>query len=336
MKIAVLAGGLSPERDVSLSSGAMIASALCERGHSVAYTDIYKPTDERDIPFMFRKNEKYTYKIPSSPPDLAAIKAASGNGERLIAGGILKLCEEADVTFLALHGGMGEDGRMAATLSSLGIRHTGSDFASCHLAMDKILAKALFRTFGIPTPPGTVWNGKTLPEVSYPCVVKPSGCGSSVGVSIINSSSELHSAIEKAAAFDSHVIIEKKISGREFSVGILLGRALPAIEIRPKTGFYDFSSKYQAGATDEICPAAITPAQEKLLGETALKAHSALGLGSYSRLDFILDEESGTPYCLEANALPGMTPASLLPQEAAALGISYGELCEMIVGAATV
>ena len=233
-------------------------------------------------------------------------------------------------------GGMGEDGRIQATLSSLGIKHTGSDFASCHLAMDKTLSKAVFLSAGIPTPRGVVWDGTNIPDVHFPCVVKPAGCGSSVGVSMIDGKEELADAIEKASAYGCRVIIEERIFGREFSVGILLGRALPAIEIRPKNGFYDFVNKYQAGATDEICPADITKQQEELLGKTALAAHIALGLGSYSRLDFILDEKSGIPYCLEANSLPGMTPSSLLPQEAAAVGISYGELCEMIVSAATV
>lgn len=334
MKIAVLAGGFSPERDVSLCSGALIASALCARGHSVAYTDVYKSIDENEIPKMFRTNAEYSYKIPQTPPDLLRLKEKYGDGDRLIGHGVLSLCKQADVVFLALHGGMGEDGRIQATLSSLGIRHTGSDFTSCHLAMDKALSKAVFEASGIPTPEWILWDGAGSPDFPLPCVVKPSGCGSSVGVSIANTRGELTKALEKAARFDCKVIIERKISGREFSVGILDGISLPAIEIRPKKGFYDYKNKYQAGATEEICPAPLEKDEAELLGSLALSAHGALGLGAYSRLDFLIEEESGKFYCLEANALPGMTPSSLLPQEAAAVGIEYGELCEKIVLAA--
>lgn len=333
MKIAVLAGGLSPERDVSLSSGAMIATALSKRGHTVAYADVYRAIDETKVEEMFKKDGEYKFNIPSSPPDLDAIKRQYGEGSRLVGRGIVHLCEAADVTFLALHGGAGEDGRISALLETLGIRHTGSDYSSCHLAMDKALSKAMFRQSGIPTPDGDVYNGEPLDTIPLPAVVKPVGCGSSVGVSIVERAEDLQKAIDLAAEQKCRVLIEKRIVGREFSVGILNGVALPAIEIIPKQGFYDYSNKYQAGATDEICPASLTDEQAKTLGKIALAAHKALGLGAYSRLDFILEQSSGIFYCLEANSLPGMTPASLLPQEAAAVGISYGELCEMIAQA---
>lgn len=334
MKIAVLAGGLSPERDVSLSSGAKIANALCLNGHLVAYTDIYKTIDLNSIPSMFTDKAEYSYSIPKCPPDLERLKAESGLGERLIGFGIIELCKYADIVFLALHGGMGEDGRMQAFLETLGIKHTGSGWSSCHAAMDKAISKYIFRNSGVPTADWILWQGGKCPDVKFPCVVKPTSCGSSVGVSMPESVPELCSSLDSAVSHGGKVIIEDKIIGREFSVGILNGRALPAIEIRPKSGFYDFERKYQSGETDEICPAPITENEARTLGELALKAHNALGLGSYSRLDFIKEEKTGIFYCLEANALPGMTPASLLPQEAAAVGISYGELCEMIVNAA--
>lgn len=333
MKIAVLAGGLSPERDVSLSSGAMIATALSKRGHKVAYVDILDNIDESAIPSLFREGHEYLYKIPSVPPDLEKIRDEAGLGDRLVGHGIVHLCEAADVTFLALHGGAGEDGRISALLETFGIKHTGSDFASCHLAMDKEFSKTVFEHENIRTPKGFIYHGEDIESISVPCVVKPAGCGSSVGVSIVENKYDLRRAIEKAGAFGK-VIIEEKIVGREFSVGILCGRALPSIEIIPKSRFYDYENKYQAGATTEVCPADITPEQEKTVGEMALRAHNALGLGAYSRLDFILESKSGKFYCLEDNALPGMTPASLLPQEAAAVGISYGELCDMLVTAA--
>ena len=330
MKIVVLAGGMSPERDVSLSSGALIATALMERGHSVALADVYKPINTAEIDKMFRSEGKYEYRVPASEPDLDNLKKDFGEGERLIGRGIIELCEKADAVFLALHGGMGEDGRIEALLESCGIKHSGSDYASCHLAMDKALTKAIFESNGIPTPKWNLYCDEDISEIPTPCVVKPCGCGSSVGVTIVETPRELEKAISLAKSYGAKVMIEEKITGREFSVGILGGKALPAIEIIPKTGFYDYKNKYQAGATEEICPADLTESQAEEMGRIALRAHNALGLGIYSRLDFLMDRD-GNFFCLEANALPGMTPSSLLPQEAKAAGIDYITLCEMIV-----
>lgn len=330
MKIVVLAGGMSPERDVSLSSGALIATALMERGHSVALADVYKPINSTEIDKMFRSEGKYEYRVPASEPDLDKLKKDFGEGERLIGRGIIELCEKADAVFLALHGGMGEDGRIEALLESCGIKHSGSDYASCHLAMDKALTKAIFESNGIPTPKWNLYCDEDISEIPTPCVVKPCGCGSSVGVTIVETPRELEKAISLAKSYGAKVMIEEKITGREFSVGILGGKALPAIEIIPKTGFYDYKNKYQAGATEEICPADLTESQAEEMGRIALRAHNALGLGMYSRLDFLMDRD-GNFFCLEANALPGMTPSSLLPQEAKAAGIDYITLCEMIV-----
>ena len=330
MKIVVLAGGMSPERDVSLSSGALIATALMERGHSVALADVYKPINTAEIDKMFRSEGKYEYRVPASEPDLDNLKKDFGEGERLIGRGIIELCEKADAVFLALHGGMGEDGRIGALLESCGIKHSGSDYASCHLAMDKALTKAIFESNGIPTPKWNLYCDEDISEIPTPCVVKPCGCGSSVGVTIVETPRELEKAISLAKSYGAKVMIEEKITGREFSVGILGGKALPAIEIIPKTGFYDYKNKYQAGATEEICPADLTESQAEEMGRIALRAHNALGLGMYSRLDFLMDRD-GNFFCLEANALPGMTPSSLLPQEAKAAGIDYITLCEMIV-----
>ena len=330
MKIVVLAGGMSPERDVSLSSGALIATALMERGHSVALADVYKPINTAEIDKMFRSEGKYEYRVPASEPDLDNLKKDFGEGERLIGRGIIELCEKADAVFLALHGGMGEDGRIEALLESCGIKHSGSDYASCHLAMDKALTKAIFESNGIPTPKWNLYCDEDISEIPTPCVVKPCGCGSIVGVTIVETPRELEKAISLAKSYGAKVMIEEKITGREFSVGILGGKALPAIEIIPKTGFYDYKNKYQAGATEEICPADLTESQAEEMGRIALRAHNALGLGMYSRLDFLMDRD-GNFFCLEANALPGMTPSSLLPQEAKAAGIDYITLCEMIV-----
>lgn len=337
MKIAVLAGGLSPEREVSLTSGSLIANALCARGHEVALADVYLGTGGKTPEELFSKNGNYSHTIPEDPPDLAALREQAGIGDRLIGHGISALVHAADVVFLAMHGGMGENGQLQAYLDCLGIKYTGSGFAACLAAMDKNLSKTIFRAAGVPT---AEWLCCTADEaegkdIRFPCVIKPCSCGSSVGVTMVESESELASALENAKKFEDSIIIEDKLCGREFSVGVLGGKALPAVEIRPKgEGFYDFTKKYQQGLTEEICPAPLTAAQAERLSALAVKAHKALGLGDYSRIDFILDEEKGDFYCLEANTLPGMTPLSLLPQEAAAAGISYGELCEIIASTA--
>jgi len=333
MKIAVLAGGLSPEREVSLSSGSLIANALCEKGHEVALADVYLGTNGKTPQELFNKNGNYSHKIPENPPDLEALRREAGIGDRLIGHGIAALVHAADVVFLALHGGMGENGQLQAYLDCLGIKYTGSGFASCLAAMDKNLSKTIFRAAGVPT---ADWIYCTVEEaakkeINFPCVIKPCSCGSSVGVTMVDTAKELCAALEAAKEYENNIIIEEKLFGREFSIGVLGGKALPAIEIRPKgEGFYDFAKKYQQGLTEEICPAPLTAAQAERLSDLAVRAHKALGLGDYSRIDFILDEEKGDFYCLEANTLPGMTPMSLLPQEAAAAGIAYAELCDMI------
>lgn len=335
MKIAVLAGGLSPEREVSLSSGSLIANALAKRGHEVALADVYFGTGKKTPEELFSSNGNYSYKIPENPPDLAALKEQANIGERLIGHGIAALVNAADVVFLAMHGGMGENGQLQAYLDCLGIKYTGSGYAACLAAMDKNLSKTIFRAAGVPTADWIYTNTKEAfsrkDEIKFPCVIKPCSCGSSVGVTMVDTEEDLLSALEAAEKYESNVIIEDKLCGREFSVGILDGKALPPIEIKPLgEGFYDFTKKYQSGMTLEICPAPLTDDECARLSFLAEKAHAALGLGDYSRIDFILDENKKDFFCLEANTLPGMTPMSLLPQEAAAAGISYGELCEKI------
>ena len=334
MKITVLAGGFSPERDVSLLSGSLIANSLCKSGHRVALVDVFFPYEGVLTDDAFTTDGNFTYTIPKNPPDLDELRKKVP-GSALVGENVLELCAISDVVFLALHGGMGEDGRIQAILSSRGIPYTGSEFSSCLVAMDKYLSKLLFRAHGVPTADFTlVKNGEMPLAVSYPCVVKPCSCGSSVGVSIVQNEEELKSAISLANRYETKILIEDLIVGREFSVGILNGKALPAIEIRPKDGFYDYERKYQSGMTDEICPAELSEKDALRLAESALKAHRALDLGSYSRIDFIREEKTGTFICLEANTLPGMTPMSLLPQEAAAAGISYDELCLAIATSA--
>jgi D-alanine-D-alanine ligase len=339
MKIVVLAGGLSPERDVSLSSGCLIANALRESGHRVLLLDIYEgiSASECDYESLFEDNsgKPYFYKVPDVEPDLGEIKRRNNNRESLIGPNVLELCQLADVVFIALHGAMGENGQLQATFDVMGIRYTGTGYIGSLLAMDKDLTKRLLRQANIPTADWMIFTGSVSVEevinnIGLPCVVKPCSAGSSIGVSIVRSAEELEEAIACASKVEPNVLIEKMIPGREFSVGILDGIALPVIEIIPKQGFYDYKNKYQAGLTEEICPANLSKEDTQRVQGLALQVHNILRLGTYARIDFI-QSQTGEFVCLEANTLPGMTPTSLLPQEAAAYGISYIELCNRIV-----
>ena len=337
MKVVVLAGGFSPEREVSLSSGSLIANALMENGHQVLLLDVYEGI--RELPehpeTLFRSEGKYEHIIREQVPDLEALKARVGNGDALVGRNVPELCRMADRVFLALHGAMGENGQLQAYLDSCGIRYTGSDYIGCLLSMDKDLSKRLFRDAGVPTPDWMYFDtehdsvGTLLETVGLPCVVKPCSCGSSVGVSIVDTREELTAALRSAAVWDKKILVERKIVGRELTIGILDGRPLPPVEIIPQEGFYDYQNKYQ-GTTKEICPAELPPEVTAEMGRLALRGFEALRLKNYARFDFMLDGQNRL-WCLEANSLPGMTPNSLLPQEAAAVGISYPQLCETIL-----
>lgn len=338
MKIVVLAGGYSPERDVSLSSGSLIANSLMRSGHSVLLVDAFlglEIAENTELDTLFRKagEEEYAYQIPETAPDMVELKKHAYKGS-LVGKNVLKLCHHADIVFMALHGAMGENGQMQAILEAENIRFTGSTHVGCVLAMDKDITKKLLLAEGVATADWITLDLKrdALPKsATLPCVVKPCSCGSSVGISIVHTEEELQRALEEAKKYEDLILIEKKISGREFSVGVLDGKALPPIEIIPKTGFYDYKNKYQAGATEEICPAQLTEQETDTLQRSAEKVARILRLGTYCRIDFILEETEGVFYCLEANTLPGMTPNSLLPQEARAAGIGYDELCQTIV-----
>ena len=341
MKIVVLAGGISPERDVSLCSASLIANALLKKGHEVAFVDVYvgiPAGTSFDSLFVTRESGKtFSYAIPETEPDLEALIAANGNRRDLLGPGVLEICKSADAAFLGLHGGMGENGRLQAVLDCYNIPYTGSGYIGCALAMDKALSKSLFGNNNIPTPEWLLFDPSkdsmemVREKIGFPCAVKPIGCGSSCGVSLFLNDAEWEPAIKYSTKYEPVCLIEKMVSGREFSIGILDGKALPIIEIRPKQGFYDYKNKYQADATEEICPAPLSPEKTKEAQELALKVHRLLGLGNYSRVDFILSDKDDKFYCLEANNLPGMTPNSLLPQEARAIGISYEDLCEKLV-----
>ena len=337
MNIVVLAGGYSPERDVSLSSGSLIANSLMRSGHRVLLVDAFlgMEIDEGVNPHtLFRSlgDAEYSYTIPEVAPDMEALKKLAYRGS-LVGHNVLRLCRAADIVFMALHGAMGENGQMQAILEAENIRFTGSTHVGCVLAMDKDITKKLLAAEGIPVAKGLTLDlsKESFPdEHPMPCVVKPCSCGSSVGVSIVESEAALTEALAAATLYEGNVLIERKVTGREFSVGILGGKALPPIEIIPIAGFYDYKNKYQSGMTRELCPAPLTKEENASLADAALKAFHALRLRGYARIDFILEETTGTFIFLEANTLPGMTPTSLLPQEAAAAGIRYEELCDII------
>ena len=335
MKIVVLAGGLSPERSVSLSSGTKVCQALRDRGHRAALVDMYLGTEQTAEELYSAPLDKSA--VARQAPDLEKVKAArKGGGDGQFGPGVLELCAQADIVFLALHGACGEDGRVQAALDLLDIPYTGSGYLGSAIAMDKDLTKRLVTPLGVVTPK---WQAVTVTQenreelaraVRLPCVVKPLDSGSSIGVSIARSAEELHDALNKAVQLGGRTVIEEYIRGREIQVGILEDKALPSIEIIPKAGFYDYENKYQPGAAEEICPAPIPPEWEERLARATETVFRALGLSVYSRADFIVAED-GTAYFLEINTLPGMTPTSLVPQEAEAVGISYGELCERII-----
>ena len=336
MKIVVLAGGYSPEREVSLTSGSLIANALMQNGHRVLLLDVYEGLRELpdDPDRLFLSGGHYEHSVSESVPDLEALRARCQNGDAMIGANVLRLCAMADKVFLALHGSMGENGQMQATLDSHGIRYTGSGYAGSMLAMDKDISKRLFRDAGIPTPDWEwfdLWNGDRqalVEKIGVPCVVKPCDCGSSVGVSMVDTVEELDAALTEAAKWSRFAVVEKKIVGRELTVGILCGRTLPTVEIIPDDGFYDYKNKYQ-GTTREVCPAEIEEAVAKRAAELTEKGFAALRLSGYARFDYLLDAQ-GELWCLEANSLPGMTPTSLLPMAAATEGINYQQLCEII------
>lgn len=337
MKIVVLAGGISTERDVSLVTGSMIYNALKEKGHELVLLDVYfgYEGDPENIFAMDKDWSEGFGAISEVSPDISAVKAMrGGNPECVIGPNVIDICMQADIVFLALHGQNGEDGRIQAMFDLLDIKYTGTGYFASALAMDKVVSKELFNKYGIPTPKSITITGQNRQLAGtwgiYPCIVKVNCGGSSVGVYKAENKAELETALDKAFMLDSRVIVEQFIDGREFSVGVMDGKALPVIEIAPKAGFYDYKNKYQAGTTVETCPAELDANIARAVQACAEAVYRALRLNAYARMDFRMDHEQKF-YCLEANTLPGMTPTSLLPQEAAAIGVDFPQLCQQII-----
>ena len=341
MKIVVLAGGTSTERDVSLVTGKKVYQALKNKGHQVMLLDVYLGYEKEDYEEVFDMDKDWSLEvgaIAEQAPDLEQVKKLRKDGGRSFFGPhVLDICSLADIVFMGLHGANGEDGRVQAAFDLFGIKYTGSGYLGAAISMDKGLSKTLFDNYHISTPKGITLKkaqylagDKAQSQVPYPLVVKTCCGGSSVGVYIVQNEEEYEQALKDAFSFEDEVVIEQYIKGREFSIGVIEGKALPVIEIAPLQGFYNYKNKYQAGSTVETCPAEISPEEARKMQRAAEAVFEALRLQTYARMDFLM-EEDGTYYCLEANTLPGMTDTSLLPQEAQAMGLGYEDLCQHIV-----
>ncbi|MBS6195679.1 MAG: D-alanine--D-alanine ligase [Clostridiales bacterium] len=336
MKIVVLAGGTSTERDVSIVSGTDICKALRQRGHQAILVDVFfgREDAQPDTAFDGEYDVDQAAEYIRSFNDKVKSTAAQRRG--FFGPKVMELCKGADVVFMALHGANGEDGKVQAVFELEQIKYTGTDYLSSAMAMDKAITKKLFAAAGVPTPKGITLvkgSGFKSPEsygMEFPLVVKTCCGGSSVGVYITHDKEEYEEALKGAFSYEDQVIVEEYIAGREFSVGVVEGKAYPVIEIAPVEGFYDYKNKYSAGAAVETCPAEITEEQTRQMQKYAEMGCEALGIQAYARLDFMM-KENGSMYCLEANTLPGMTPTSLLPQEAAVLGMDFPKLCEELI-----
>jgi D-alanine-D-alanine ligase len=326
MRITVLTGGTSSERDVSIASAVQVVRALRSRGHTVAVVDTargYIP--DSDEP------HRLSGSVGPEPPALAEL---AGLERGLLLSGLasLPVIRNAEVIFLALHGGRGEDGTIQAVLDVMGVPYTGSGALGSGLAMDKDIAKRLFRAADVLTAdwlmtPATAEEAGRL--LGWPLVVKPSKQGSTVGLSVVKDPLDYDAAVELAGRYDDEVMVEAFVPGRELTVGVLEHRALGVGEIIPRHEVFDYECKYTPGMSEEIFPADLPAAVAAECGRLGLRAHEALKLGGYSRVDFRLTP-AGELVCLEVNTLPGMTSTSLMPQSAAVVGIPFPELCERI------
>lgn len=335
MKIVVLAGGTSSERDVSIVSGTNVCKALREKGHHAILVDVFFGM-ERLPEILFPK----VYDVERAAEDIKSrsenLKQARAERRKFFGPHVIEICQEAEVVFLALHGANGEDGKIQAAFDLFGIPYTGTGYLSSAIAMDKGVSKKFFEMYGVPTPKGINlekenYSGNPADYgLELPLVVKPCCGGSSLGVYIVNDQAEYEDALKAAFSYESEVIVEEYINGREFSVGVVDEKAYPIIEIAPIEGFYDYTNKYKPGSTVETCPADLSTELSQKMQEYAILGARALNIEGYCRLDFMMLED-GRMYCLEANTLPGMTPTSLLPQEAQAIGIDYPSLCEKLI-----
>jgi D-alanine-D-alanine ligase len=342
MKIVVLAGGLSTERDVSLVTGTMVTKALKKSGHQVILLDVYLgyKDQEEKLDGIFDLTENMpglNEKINENAPDIESVKKMRKDQSACFFGpNVIQICRMADIVFMGLHGSNGEDGRIQAAFDLFGIKYTGTGHLSSAIAMDKEISKQFFESAQVPTPKGVVaikdQSFLSFEEtgLSLPVVVKPCCGGSSIGTTIVRQKEDYQQALEDSFQYEDRAIVEEFIKGREFSVGVIAHKPLPVIEIAPVEGFYDYKNKYKAGSAIETCPANIPETIGKKMQYYAKVVSQCLNFDTYARMDFLLSENNHI-YCLEANTLPGMTPTSLLPQEAAAVGMNFEQLCDEII-----
>lgn len=341
MKIVVLAGGISPEREVSLVTGTGVCRALRENGHSAILVDLFLGLEDApaELETLFDAPDGLCpdAEIRVQAPDLDAVRRRrKDQSPSRIGPRVLDICRLADIVFLGLHGQDGEDGRIQAALDLLGVPYTGAGHLASAAAMDKAVSKQLMDACGIRTPKwqllqyGAEDVERLSEELAMPCVVKTIDGGSSLGVYLPENRAELKDALRNVLQYGGKVLAEERIYGRELTVAVLGDQWLPVVETVPAGKEFDYVAKYQVGAALETCPADLTPEETTAAGELALRVHRALGLEVYSRTDMILDSQ-GRLWCLEINSLPGMTPTSFVPREAAVLGMSYAQVCEEIV-----
>jgi D-alanine-D-alanine ligase len=330
MRVTVLTGGTSSERDVALASAVQVIAALRSRGHEVAVVDTARgfipPSDEPRL---------LSGSVGTAPPSIDALRDLE-RGLLLSGLGNLAVVRPADVVFVALHGGRGEDGTIQTLREGVGVPATGGGRLGSAMAMDKDVSKRLFRAAGVPTADWVMTPadaGQVGRQLGWPAVVKPSKQGSTVGLTVVKEPSAYPEAVALAARYDDEVMIEAFVPGRELTVGVLNGKALAVGEIIPRHEIFDYECKYTPGMSEEIFPADIPAEIARECQRLAVLAHEALKLGGYSRVDFRLTAE-GQALCLEVNTLPGMTATSLLPQSARAVGIEFPDLCERICRAA--
>lgn len=336
MKIVVLCGGTSTERAVSLVTGSDVCRALRSKGHQAVLIDVFLGHKGIDIDSIFDRDfsvdDELKY-IEEASVDFENLKK---NRKEFFGENVLELCKACDIVFMGLHGACGEDGKVQAALELMGVKYTGANALSSAMAMDKAVTKKIFAADNVPMAKGyrvSKEASEKMPEsygVKYPVVVKPNCGGSSIGVYFAENEEEYKKALEEAFKLEDVLVVEEKITGREFSIGVVEYEAYPIIEIIPKEGFYDYENKYKPGATTDVCPAEVDEASAEKMQNAAVAAAKALGLDTYCRVDVLMDNE-GNCYCLEANTLPGMTPTSLLPQEAKVIGLDYAELCEHLI-----
>ena len=339
MKIVVLAAGTSTERDVSVSTSRNVCASLRRNGHKANMIDVFFGTDAYSDPESFFEDDSdldaLSQQMLARTKDVPAeLKRREAAKEGFFGPFVIEACRAADLVFIGLHGANGEDGKVQGTFDLLGIRYTGTDSLSSAISMNKDYTKKILTSAGVRMPKGiTLHRGddrSVLDSFPVPCVVKPACGGSSVGVTIVQTREELGAALDTAFALEDTVLIEEFVSGQEFTTGVLAGHAMPVVLIQAAAGGYNYENKYKADGAVETCPAPVDEETTEKLQRAAEAACQAAGVTPIGRVDEIVNE-AGDVYVLEINTLPGMTPTSLMPKEAKAMGMSYDDLTEKMV-----